>query len=281
MYTPVAKRQITKATGYTPVAKRTESSSSFDGLLTSFEAPITSEASAIKVQSFGDTLKTLGSGLKSFAQETLRQPASLGVEISRRLPGGQESLDPNKMPGVLKPISQALFSERPVPSLKQRIEDATPTFERFGFDKNSAKALSTIFIGGLTALDFTPFGGEKSVAKLLQATTKVDDAARILRTVGVAEDLVLPMAEKFSKISNKKTISTALNNYKELENASKLAKGVMDPSSSEGVGMVDEFIPNKPQIDNEEKLLQKIVEFPEDNAFINNDLTIPLSNINK
>lgn len=246
MYTPVAQRKPSETpsevTGYVPVSKRISETqpSNSGGLLTSFDAPIVSEESSQKVQPFGDTLKTLGGGLKTFTQEVVRQPASLGVEVSRRLPRGTESFDPEQMPSFLKPVSKALFGERPVPSLKTRIEDATPTFERLGFSKDSAKALSTVFIGGLTALDFTPFGGEKSVAKLLQATTKVDNASKILRTIGVAEDLVLPMAQKFATLNKIEDVEAGLESLTKLSkttNYTPVAQRVA-PKSAPGEAIV-------------------------------------------
>ena len=256
------------------------------------------EQPAPDIQDIGKGVMTVGKFIKGAQEETTRSGASVGLsylatasKLSPIKGEGIHELDISG-PEIENVIARAIFGNKPLKSIEKRIQESDLTTKKFAQELQEGKIdlpfiqdekefgagiqkhsllLSTIGIVALGSLDFTGGGGKKQTIELIAKAKDVGFIAKTLRQIGVSEDLVLPMAEKFSKISNKKTISTALNNYKELENASKLAKGVMDPSSSEGVGMVDEFIPNKPQIDNEEKLLQKIVEFPEDNAFINNE----------
>src|SRR3990167_3602219 len=256
------------------------------------------EQPAPDIQDIRKGVMTVGKFIKGAQEEITRSGASVGLsymatasKLSPIKGEGVNELDISG-PEIENVIARAIFGNKPLRSIEKRIQESDLTTKKFAQELQEGKIdlpfiqdekefgagiqkhsllLSTIGIVALGSLDFTGGGGKKQTIELIAKAKDVGFIAKTLRQIGVSEDLVLPMGEKFSKISNKKTISTALNNYKELENASKLAKGVMDPSSSEGVGMVDEFIPNKPQIDNEEKLLQKIVEFPEDNAFINNE----------
>src|SRR3990167_8867494 len=255
------------------------------------------EQPAPDIQDIGKGIMTAGKFIKGAQEELMRFGASVGLEYlstaSKLSPLKGKGIDEHDVskPGIENDALRLIFGNKPIQSIEKRVKNGDLTIKKFaeelqqgaidlpfvqderdlgmGLEKHSL-LLSSVGIIAIGALDFSG-PGKKQVIELLAKTKDVGFLAKTLRNIGISEDLVLPMAEKFSKISNKKTISTALDNYKELENTSKLAKGVIDPRPTESLKTVSEVIPKRPRIDNEDRLLQKIVELPDDNVLLNNE----------
>ena len=232
MYVPVSQRTTQKKTGYTPVANRTQKTVSRfslqanDDPLVGFEAPGIAEASSSRVPSTIGMIKGVGQMAKTFARETIRQPASVGVEISSRLDKllGRpkiEQLKPEDF-GPLAGTARFLFGEEALPSLDKRIQAGTEIAQKLGFEGPAAKAASSFFILGITGLDFLPFGGSvDDVVKALRAVNNVEDASKILRTIGVAEDLIPEASIKFAQLTDDKLIKEGLESIAKTQQTTK------------------------------------------------------------
>jgi len=96
--------------------------------------------------------------------------------------------------------------------------------------KKTSLPLSVLGVGGMIGLDFTGWGGEaKTTAKMLAKMDDVADTAKVLRSVGVAEDLILPTAKKMAKITDEKEITKALEKIDWVQKNTKVS-GLADNS---------------------------------------------------
>ena len=240
-YISVSQRQVAQRTGYIPVSQRRDVSSTQPiQPLVAFDFPRTAQASSPTAPSLFGMAKGTGQIAKTIGREIIRQPASVGVEISSRLDQllGRpkiEQLAPSdfaKVPGLEK-TARFLFGEEPVPSLDKRIAAGTEIAEKLGFEGAAAKAASGFFILGITGLDFLPFGGNvDDVVKALRAVNKAEDAAKILRTIGVAEDLIPEASIKFAKLTNSQEIKAGLETIAKTQQTTKFAKPKYVPVAS-------------------------------------------------
>ena len=239
-YIPISQRQvIQKTTGYIPVSQRSEKpvvSFESEGLLTDFSFGETQGVS----QPFtggGFGFEDIPSMAKTFARETIRQPASVGVEISSRLDKllGRpkiEQLAPSDFGKVLglEQTAKFLFGDDPLPSLEKRIAAGTEIAEKLGFEGAAAKVASGFFILGITGLDFLPFGGSvDDVVKALKVANKAGDIAgsyKILRKIGVAEDIIESGGPRFVKFVDDKSIKAGLESFAKIQQTTKVAKPV-------------------------------------------------------
>jgi len=105
--------------------------------------------------------------------------------------------------------------------------------------KKSSLPLSVLGVGGMIGLDFTGYGGEaKTTAKMLAKMDDVVDTAKVLRGIGVAEDLVLPTAKKMAKITEEKEITKALEKIDWVQKNTKV--GTTDNSFSGEINLLGE-----------------------------------------
>ena len=213
-----------------------------------FETPVTRGVSFQEIQEKPSAATTLFKGVKEFARETVRSPASVGVELISRLDqlSGKkriEEMAPEDF-GPLAGAARVLFGDKPVPSITKRIEEGKKIAEALGFEDKAAIFASGVFILGITGLDFTPFGGQaKNAIKALQAVNTVDDAAKILKRLGVADDLILEAAEKFARLTNEGEIAKGLESIAKIQQTTKLAKKELKPLVEEAKKMTEaEFV---------------------------------------
>ncbi len=96
--------------------------------------------------------------------------------------------------------------------------------------KKSSLPLSVLGVGAVIGLDFTGYGGgAKTTAKVLSKMDDVADTAKVLRSVGVAEDLILPTSQKIAKITDEKEITKALEKIDWVQKNTKVS-GLADNS---------------------------------------------------
>ena len=161
--------------------------------------------------------------LKEIARTFPREGAGAVLEIIERVkgipagsltitPGAGEILSEEKY-GTLGPkVEKFLFGEKPVESLSKQGEDI---LRGFGVPEPSAKqfGLTTgmVFLG----LDLLPPGG-KDVIKLLAKTNKVDDVAKILKTLKGVDNAKITdgIVNVIAKTTDEKTIKRLIENLK-------------------------------------------------------------------
>ncbi len=175
--------------------------------------------------------------VKSVAQGTARSGASVGATISEML-GGPNQLNPNQG-GALGTVENALFGDQVVKSLTTRSIEAIPKVQdlasRLGINlnKGGAAALSTPLILGMTALDFSGWGGEENGAiKALSKANTEGDVLSILKKANVADDLAKIYAPKIAETTNPATIKNLLNNIAEVQKTTKAPAQVIGPTVS-------------------------------------------------
>ncbi|MEK6880500.1 MAG: hypothetical protein AABY22_12865, partial [Nanoarchaeota archaeon] len=191
-------------------------------------------------------------------------------------------------------VSKTIFGERPLESIENRIQKGKLTIENFSkqlqggnidlpftqAEKRLGEQLqplslpiSFLAIPGLIALDFTGYGGGKKQAiELLSKSKDINDIMKIGRQIGIAEDLLLPWAEKMSKISNKKIIERSLDNLNTIQKTSRIAKkslGITDETPPIGETSISKLELGAKTSDD---LLKEIVEtrFRDNDVLINN-----------
>jgi len=151
---------------------------------------------------------------------TLMKPVlkALGVEPPDELK--IEDTDPKWQ----QTIQNAIFGPEPIKTMEDRMADwelkIKPVLEKIGLEKT---ALPVSFIGvfALTALDFYGGGGKKAV---IQTISKLDDEFKILRVlkeIGVADDIAEGAAKKFVSMTDKKEIGLALEKIEKLQSTTK------------------------------------------------------------
>lgn len=121
-----------------------------------------------------------------------------------------------------KGIHQFVFGKEPVKSIEKRMIEGQKYAEELGF-KKTALPISMIGVGAIIALDFTGFGGgKKTVVKMIAKLDDVADISKILRKIGVAEDLILPTAKKMKTIKSEVQIASVFDKLDILQKSTKI-----------------------------------------------------------
>lgn len=177
-------------------------------------------------------LATIGNSAKEIAQGMIYNAFSVTQSLLEPLTGQSQVTPSDK-------ISKALLgTDQPIKSLNTRLTEAQNRVleadKKYGFlNPNASKAekdfssllLAGLGVGFMATADFTPFGGEKNVVKLIAASKDAAAIERILLKVGVATDLARPAAQKLSTISKASEVSKALSHLDDVQKTTKVAAG--------------------------------------------------------
>jgi len=155
---------------------------------------------------------------KGIAQEIAKSGGSVGLALT-----GQRELaiDPTA-PRWQQAIQRNLFGTEPVESFGLRTERFPERAKELGIPEYISKPIAPFAIGLITALDFTGLGGSKNAIRVLARSKSVSFVTKTLKEIGVADDLVIPAAQKISKITDEKEIKLAIDKISELQKATKL-----------------------------------------------------------
>jgi hypothetical protein len=177
--------------------------------------------------------KKIGNVAKSIQEGIARSGASTALTLMTPFGGPEELKDEDLDPDIRK-AKDIIFGKDPLKSLQTRIaesevriksgETKIPLTNKSLKDitgKKLALPLSILGVGLSTALDFTGAGGEKNVIKLLAKTEKFEDVAKILRQVGVAEDLIEPYGKLIAKTSKIEDVSKAIDKINDIQKTTK------------------------------------------------------------
>jgi len=169
------------------------------------------------------TVKDFGKSILQFPQRALTstfiQPAADVLSIIK-----DKNIEAQFTPKTK--FEKMIFGEEPIKGIFERVEDvqkiSEDTLQKIGFDKGTSQgmalAIAPLFVGGLTGIDLTPFGGSSNLAKQLARTKDFTRTSSLLRKAKVSEDLIETYAPKFTKI---KTEAEALKGLKSLESIAK------------------------------------------------------------
>jgi len=125
---------------------------------------------------------------------------------------------PNSFEGKTASI---LFGRPNIPSLSSYGKEAAsiiPGGEGFA-DRNPTAAFGLGL--GLAALDFTGAGGSKNAIKTLTTLNKAEDTAKVLKQIGVAEDLITDYAPILAKAKTEAEVSKIINRISDIQKTTK------------------------------------------------------------
>jgi len=180
----------------------------------SFTEMTTPEKSKSIVQGAGSVAKTI-------AQETARSGASLVIQ-STKTPIG---LSLNQLLGKVpeegfKPAEDAseaekkafsiIFGDRPLKGFTGMGEE---TLESFGADKLAKSPVAPVLGGIMAGLDITTGGGKDDLIKAIVKVNKVDDAIKIGKSLGLADNLIDDFAKNAVKAKTAEQANKLLTNF--------------------------------------------------------------------
>lgn len=118
--------------------------------------------------------------------------------------------------------SKLLFGPEPIKGLPQTAADYEMAINNSSFAKAHGLTKYAMPLGvlGSTApvgLDFLGVGGEKGAIDALVAANDVESAAKVLRQIGVHEDLVLPAAEHIAATGDRVAVENELKSVEALQ----------------------------------------------------------------
>jgi hypothetical protein len=134
-----------------------------------------------------------------------------------------------------------IFGTDPIQSLQARITETQKTLETgvnipgFGnvkAPKGTATPLAIVGVIGMTALDLTPFGGEKNALKALSKATKAEDVAKVLKDLPTAKKVapeIKPLAQEARKYNSaEEFINYYSKNVKEIPTTPEYQKYLLE-----------------------------------------------------
>ena len=196
------------------------------------------------VRELGGLFGKITSGAKFIQEEISRSGASVGLTVSGATSGGAKELDISG-DEIENKFARVIFGDRPLKSIESRVADAELVLKNYsekvqrdtGADRASelqkslgeigeanSTLLSFIGVAGMISLDFTGAGGEKNAIKALANSKDFAFISKILRQIGVAEDIITPTASKLVKVSDEKIISKAITKIDDLQKSTNIVK---------------------------------------------------------
>lgn len=127
-----------------------------------------------------------------------------------------------------------VFGEAPVQPLSKQGEE---TLLDIGVPEDKAKAFGELAGFALLGIDLTPAGGPFRAAKTITTIKTLDKGRQFARSIGVAEDLIEPMAEAFVKANKLEEAQKVLRNMERLQTETRLATGASKATPQAGRGV--------------------------------------------
>lgn len=110
-----------------------------------------------------------------------------------------------------------VFGEEPIEPISEKFAEDKQTLKSGGYGEISSTIIAGTAVFGGAGLDLTPVGGtEKKLAENLLAEKSPSVIAKWLRKMGVAEDLILPYAEKFANAKTEQEVQKGILSLTEL-----------------------------------------------------------------
>ena len=181
---------------------------------------------AIATMSLQNLVPAAVKTIKDILQGTAKSGGSVGITAANKtvipllkLPQQSEiNLDKKTAEGK---IQRVIFGDEPVKSLGKRIKEFPEKAKQLGISEKISKPVAAPIILGLTAMDFTGLGGEKSVIRILAKAGDAAEVGNVLRKIGVGEDLVKEYAPVIAKISDEKEVAKAIGSIEKIQKSTK------------------------------------------------------------
>lgn len=161
----------------------------------------------------------------TLAKDVAQGIAKSGGSVALTLMGKDEFQPEDKNIRATKDI---IFGKDPIKSLQTRIAESEIDIQRKispTVGEKTAKGVSPLLAGigvALTVgLDFTGAGGQKNAIKVLTKLNKVDDIGKVLKEIGVADDLIKEYAPLLAKTSKADDVSKIVNRLSEIQKTTK------------------------------------------------------------
>jgi len=182
-----------------------------------------------------DVSRRITSGIEALNQKRniFQSAVGIGQEITKStgsigllLTGKRELAIKSSDPKWQQTIQRAIFGDEPVESFGLRTERFPERAAGFGISEAISRPIAPFAVGLITALDLTGLGGEKNVVRLLARSKSVSFITKTLKQIGVADDIILPAAQKIATITDEKEIKLAIDKISELQKTTKVAPGI-------------------------------------------------------
>lgn len=206
-------------------------------------AGMTPEQTKTAYKKIEQVAKTAPTEKTNFFKEVVQSTArSIGsATITAATPFlGTKTIKSEELRPIERAVKEFIFGKEDIKSLQQRIAESEIKTKEFAEKYNlpiiekGAIPLSFIGVGLMTALDFTGFGGEDDLIKILAKSTDEKFIAKILKQINVADDLIPDVAKTMATISDKKVIKEALDKIVELQKITKVAEETI-PIAQKGI----------------------------------------------
>ena len=159
-----------------------------------------------------------------------------------------EELDPD-----LRKAKEFIFGKDPLKSLQTRIAETELTLKEKGLElpgvgkievKGKELPLAILGVGAVVGLDFTGWGGgKKQAVNLLTKINKVDDVAKVLKQINVADDLIPVYSKTIAKLTKADDVAKALDKIVDIQKTTKLATPIAQKAIKEAISAEKGIIP--------------------------------------
>lgn len=212
-YTPISQLKrggggyipVVELTGKKPISEPVAFDLGMDIFGTQTTTPVVLSERTILPQ---DVLRVAGQGIA-------RQWAATGAKIAQKTKlASDDKVDPKTFFGVspnARALGKAIFGrDEPFNATSEDVE----FLETFGIEKETTEKFGGSLTILLTALDFTgatPFKGVVGFVRAMKAADNLTDAAKAMRAVGFAEDVIESYGPAFVKAKTTKEVKNALD----------------------------------------------------------------------
>ncbi len=177
---------------------------------------------------------------RTILQETAKSGASLGLTLTAPFTGVRQ-ISSEELPEDQRKFKEFVFGQDPIKAIETRIAETEITLQRKGIEipligedfqakqvvkpeelKGLEFPLAFIGVGLTVGLDFVGGGGKKQVVSILSKTNKIDDVAKILKKINVADDLIPTYAKTISKLNKTDDVAKALDKIIDIQKTTKV-----------------------------------------------------------
>ncbi len=182
-------------------------------------------------------VKGLGQGLARIPAEFAITAGEAGLSLHDMATGSNDLLKSDS--GVPTTGMEWLLGSAPVKGYGTQILDladqikSSPFAQQYGLDKHALPLAFAGIVGG-ESLNFIGAGGEEGAIKALASTQDIAETTKILRTIGVSEDLLPSVATKIAGLTDPVAIKDALTMVDTLQKTTTLTGQIVDKTAGFG-----------------------------------------------
>jgi len=153
---------------------------------------------------------------KSILQGTARSGGTVAATIM------DKTMD-NPADTAAGKVQKFFYGEGAIKPLGEQSVEYAKALQEKGVNKYVAAPWGLLMAGGMAGLDFTGVGGEKKALEAIIKVSKLDDAVKIGKNIGIADDLVQDFAKAAVKVKDEKTAKSLVDSFAEIQKQTKTA----------------------------------------------------------